>query len=84
MDRSLLNGAKIKTPYNKTKMKAPKEHFSIDPELKIKFIRIGFYLLLVAIILFSAKIFVEYTVSFCRGTPHQSLQQIIDDYKRGR
>jgi hypothetical protein len=87
-----MNRELLKVKFNTKNIKLPKpvkvnpdKEPSGDPDLRVKFIRLGFFVFVLVALFFGGKIAIEYAVSFCQGTDHQSfkeIQQNFQEYQR--
>lgn len=79
MDRSLLDSVTFKS--KGIKLPKPTQEKISNPVFKSWLLREAFYFFIVCSILFGGKLFIEYTVAFVKGEPHQSIQVLWKDYQ---
>lgn len=85
-----MNRELLKVKFNTKKIVLPKpvkespEENSGDPDLRIKLIRLCFFAFILVAFFLGGKIAIEYAVSFCQGTEHQSFKEIQQSYQESQ
>ena len=87
MDRSLLNISFDKTVKLKKVKKSeydPEKTFAKRTQSKLfqNLARVAYFFFLLFVLIFGAKIAVEYTYSYIRDEPHKDITQIIKDIQQ--
>ena len=81
-----MNRELLKVKFDK-KVKLPKlvkdtsENVPDQDDFRIKLFRLGFFVFILVVFILGGKIAIEYTVSFCQGTEHQSFQEVQENFK---